>query len=201
MRWVCDPRDPQNAAGTRMEPPMSLPSSSGVRPAASAALPAVLPPDMPRQVPGIVGSAVYGVVALEVGEPLTDVGLAEYHRPRRAKPPNRDRIGVGAMVLAAGTPAVDGSPCTSIDSLMVIGSPRSGPAAPRDAARRRRPRPRGRARNREPRCCSAPCHIGRCAPGALPATQLPRSAGLAAPAASALPSRRRRCSRTRRHLW
>src|SRR3970040_2985391 len=38
------PKMPQNAAGTLIDPPMSLPNSSGARPAATAAAPPVLPP-------------------------------------------------------------------------------------------------------------------------------------------------------------
>src|SRR5262245_44562062 len=109
---------PQNAAGTRIDPPMSDPTSSAVRPAASAAaLPPLLPP---------------GVRARSHGFPVTPkIGLADCQSasmggtlvlPISTAPAARRRPADGASwaetyPFHSGTPHVVPRPATLIDSL------------------------------------------------------------------------------------
>ena len=59
-----------------MEPPISDPASSAVKPAArAAALPPEEPPGVRVGIPWITGCTVYGVVALKVREIHGHVGL------------------------------------------------------------------------------------------------------------------------------
>ena len=115
---------------------MSLPTSSAVSPAASAA---AAPPDDPPGVrvgiPRIVGDAVDVVVGLEIQQAKRHVGLAEDHRARRFQSLDDEIVALGDE-LECGTPQVVGSPATSNDSLIVIGTPCSGRTAARARALR-----------------------------------------------------------------
>ena len=87
---------PQKCAGQRSEPPISEPSASGPKPAASAAEePPDDPPGRPGEVPGIVGRAVDLVVALPVSEAERHVGLAENDGSGAFEAGHRERVLLG----------------------------------------------------------------------------------------------------------
>src|SRR5271166_6737943 len=94
---------PQKCAGTRSEPPMSLPSDRGPKPAASAA------DDPPEEPPGervlsqrIVRRPVDVVVALPVAEAERHIGLAENDCARRLEAAHGKRVFRRDEVLGRG---------------------------------------------------------------------------------------------------
>ena len=93
------PNTPQQCDGMRTDPPMSVPSSKLVKPAATAA---AEPPDEPPvvwpSVPRVVGAAEDLVEGLDVARPARRVGLAEHDRTRGLQPGDRGRVLRGDVV-------------------------------------------------------------------------------------------------------
>ncbi len=87
------PTMPVKAAGSRTEPPPSLPSASGQMPAATAAAePALDPPGVQVEVPGIAGGREERVVAEAAIAEFGRVGLAEDDRAGGAEPLHGDVV-------------------------------------------------------------------------------------------------------------
>ena len=90
---------------------MSLPVSSPVSPAArAAAAPPEDPPGTRSRSQGLLVGAVDVVVALEVGEIVGNVGLAEDDRPGREQPVDRDRVRLRDVAAKLGRPPGGGKP-------------------------------------------------------------------------------------------
>ena len=124
------PYRPQKLAGMRMEPPPSLPNASVPTPAASAA--AAPPLDPPEEWVGTCG--------LRVAAPRRRLSVMPFQPnsgnvvlPSSTAPASRKRATTGASA-AAGVPRVVsepwrvGKPAWSVLSLMVTGTPSSGPS-------------------------------------------------------------------------
>ena len=110
---------------------MSLPSSSGVMPAAmAAAAPPDDPPAVRRRVPRVVGAAEDVVVGLEVAGVEGGVGLAEDDGAGRLEAADRQGVAwSGTWSLSSGAPEVVTRPSVSYTSFTVMGRPWSTPAA------------------------------------------------------------------------
>ena len=98
---------PQQCDGIRTDPPMSVPSSNDVNPAATAAAgPPDEPPGMRVDVPRVVRRAEDLVEALHVARPARQVRLAEHDRAGLLQPGDGGRVGgrhvVGQLDGAAG---------------------------------------------------------------------------------------------------
>ena len=132
-RW---PYTPQKAAGTRIDPPMSLPNSMALSPVASAAAPPpVLPPGVRAESQGLRVRPKSGLSVCQ-----SEVCVGTLVLPRSTAPACSTAAASGLSRSArararAGTPEVVGRPATSMASLMVTGSPWSNPGtAPRARA-------------------------------------------------------------------
>ena len=139
-----NPTTPQQAAGWRIEPPVSEPKPPGTNRAATAA---ALPPEEP---PGIrsrsQGLRVTWLALFSVEEPIANSSMLA--RPMKTAPASRRRA---ATVESAGgrkpsrirEAQVVRRPATQMLSLIASGTPASGSASPgRDAGvHRARPRP------------------------------------------------------------
>ena len=119
---------PQKCAGVRIEPPMSLPSSRPVRPAASAA---AAPPEDP---PGVrvvsQGLWVQPKTALYDCRSIAKVGRLVL--PNTTAPAATSRCTAVALLegtcpASSGAPEVVRKPAVSNESLIVIGTPCSAP--------------------------------------------------------------------------
>ena len=122
-------------AGNRSEPPMSLPWWMGPKPAAAAA-PAP-PDDPPGEASGCQGLSVRPCSGLSVVARMDSSGVLV--RPTMMAPARRRFATTGASsgaitVSKAGRPFGVGLPCWSTFSLIVTGTPWSGPRC-RPAAR------------------------------------------------------------------
>src|SRR5437667_400624 len=114
---------------------MSLPTSSGVSPAASAAAPP--PVDPPGVRAGSHGFTVRPKIGLSACQSARTGGT--FVLPTMTAPALRTRVVAGASWSEtkrdhSGTPTVVRRPVTLIDSFSVIGRPRSGPSSPRARA-------------------------------------------------------------------
>src|SRR5436190_11277557 len=114
---------------------MSLPTSSGVSPAASAAAPP--PVDPPGVRAGSQGFTVRPKIGLSACQSARTGGT--FVLPRTTAPAARTRVVAGASCSDtnpdhSGTPTVVRRPLTLIDSFNVIGRPRSAPVSPRARA-------------------------------------------------------------------
>jgi len=114
---------------------MSLPTSSGVSPAASAAAPP--PVDPPGVRAGSHGFTVRPKIGLSACQSARTGGT--FVLPTTTAPALRTRVVAGASWSEtkrdhSGTPTVVRRPVTLIDSFSVIGSPRRGPSSPRARA-------------------------------------------------------------------
>ncbi len=129
---------PQNWAGTRSDPPESLPSPSAAMPVATAtASPPLVPPGVRPRSHGLTVSPYSSLrvcmpARISVGMLACPIGMA---------PAARSRATGGASAGATrsrkrGTPNVVAVPATGVVSFTVNGTPASGPSAS-PAARRR----------------------------------------------------------------
>src|SRR5947209_7865527 len=114
---------------------MSLPTSSGVSPAASAAAPP--PVDPPGVRAGSHGFTVRPKIGLSACQSARTGGT--FVLPTTTAPALRTRVVAGASWSEtkrdhSGTPTVVRGPVTLIASFSVIGRPRSGPSSPRARA-------------------------------------------------------------------
>ena len=117
-----------------MEPPMSLPTSSGVS-----------PPPAPRhlhrcsrqgagEIPGIVRATEDVIIRLPIGQHGRHIGFAHEDSASCLHTLRRRGIKIG-LGLSKGRETRRGfNPLTLIDSLRVIGKPSSGASAPRARA-------------------------------------------------------------------
>ena len=120
----------QNAAGLRSEPPMSLPSASGTKPAASAA--AAPPDEPPADRPCRYGLWVAPNTVLNVCEPgreLRHVGLADPDGPAAFSRATISSSRSGTVSACRGEPHVVRMPPVAWVSLCATGSPCSGPTS------------------------------------------------------------------------
>src|SRR5689334_22509311 len=115
---------PQQCAGTRIEPPISVPSSNAVNPQATAA---AGPPDEP---PGTRSSdhGLFVVPKMELKVWMSPDQCGTLVLPNTIAPALLSRATEGASTLgmcsvSSIAPPVERTPSTSIASLMVIGSP------------------------------------------------------------------------------
>ena len=118
----------QNAAGLRSEPPMSLPSATGTKPAASAA--AAPPDDPPAERPCRYGLWVTPKTGLKVCEPAANSGTFVF--PIRMAPAAFSRATTsssraGTVFACSGEPHVVRMPPVACVSLCATGRPCSGP--------------------------------------------------------------------------
>ena len=122
---------PQQCDGMRTEPPMSVPSSNDVKPAATAA---AGPPDEP---PGmrVTSHGLFVVPKSSLKLCTSPDQRGRFVLPNTMAPASRRRATAGAS--AAGTwsvsstaPPVERMPAVSMASLIVIGSPCSGGSGP-----------------------------------------------------------------------
>src|SRR5450432_989710 len=89
------PTTPLNALGTRMEPPPSVPTASGPKPAATAATaPALLPPGVCAECQGLRVTPVSGLSPMPF-KPNSDVVVL----PSSTAPCSRSRATAGASSL------------------------------------------------------------------------------------------------------
>ncbi len=87
------PKIPQNAAGTRIEPPVSVPIANGTMSAATAAAePLLEPPEVRPGKPGMLAVPVVCVLARQAPCELEKLGLAGKDRARRAQVADDPRI-------------------------------------------------------------------------------------------------------------
>lgn len=132
------PATPQNCAGTRTDPPESLPSPSAAMPVATAtASPPLLPPGVRLLSHGLTVSPNSSLrvcipAGIRVGMLLCPMGMA---------PAARSRATGGASAGATRSrkrsqPNVVGTPSTAVVSFTVNGTPVSGPSASTNAASR-----------------------------------------------------------------
>ena len=127
---------PQNAAGMRTLPPMSVPMPSGEPPAATIApSPPLLPPGARSRFHGLFVRPYTGLL-LSTASSI----CATFVLPSTIAPAARSRATYGSSASAAccardGSPNVDGSPAKSKHSLIVTGTPCSAPSGS-PAARR-----------------------------------------------------------------
>ena len=97
------PYTPQKWAGARIDPPMSLPSSRGVMPAATAAAaPPEDPPVRALEVPRVVRLAEHIVECLVVAGVDRGVGLADDDRAGGAEAGHGDGIVFGYVIAQLG---------------------------------------------------------------------------------------------------
>ena len=127
--WVgLIPAIPQKAAGMRIDPPMSVPSASGARPAATAA------PEPPLDPPGVRSSRrglrVTPNSSLEVwphsqngGFVVFAITIAPASRRRRTATASH----LGTKSASTRVPIVAGAPRTQITSLTATGTPHRAP--------------------------------------------------------------------------
>ena len=129
------PTTPHSAAGTRTEPPVSVPIAAGTSRAATAALePPLLPPGMHR---GSHGLCTAPLTALWLVMPKANSCMPSL--PAIAAPAARSRCtssasAAGALPCSAPVPTAHGQPTASMLSFSAIGMPSSGSRSP--AARR-----------------------------------------------------------------
>jgi hypothetical protein len=119
---------PQALAGLRNEPPMSLPSPTGLMPLARAAASPPLEPPAVR--PGCHGLRVIPWSELTVW--MRSAMSGKLVRPMGIAPAARIRSTAGAskgtaVCASAGTPQVVGRPAMSMFSFTVKGTPCRGP--------------------------------------------------------------------------
>ena len=137
------PTTPQSAAGCRIEPPVSVPSASGARPAATAAAePPLEPPGTMRASHGL---CVGPKAECSVDEPIANSSMLVL--PSGINPAARARVTTpasysGRCPSRMREPAVVSSPRTQRMSLSAIGTPcrplRPSRVEPRRLARERR---------------------------------------------------------------
>ncbi len=122
-----NPTTPQLAAGTRSEPPPSVPSASGTIPLATAAAPP--PVDPPALRDGSSGFRVPPVAVDSVSAQIASSGIRVL--PTTTAPAARSRrtsssSAAAGSVEVAAEPCRVGSPATSMLSLIATGTPASG---------------------------------------------------------------------------
>ena len=130
---------PQNAAGSRTLPAASLPNPRGEpQLAISAASPPLLAAGGARQVVRIAGGAEQQIVALEGKQQVGQIGARDRDRP--GLPQARHQRGIfggGRASRRPSVPAVHTAPAISMESLMLNGTPHSGPRGISSVARGR----------------------------------------------------------------
>src|SRR3954467_6835294 len=122
---------PHNAAGWRIEPPVSVPSAHGARPAATAA---ALPPELP---PGTRsrshGFSTGPYAEFSFDEPIANSSwfvLASSGAPAPASFSTTVAVYGGGWSSRIFEPAWDGTPSVQKSSLTPSGTPPSGASAP-----------------------------------------------------------------------
>src|ERR1051326_535929 len=127
---------PQQCAGTRIDPPISVPSSNAVNPQATAA--AGPPEDPPGTRSTDQGLFVVPNRLLNVWTSPDQRGtlvLPKTIAPALLRRPTDGASCAGTCSASSVAPPVERTPATSMASLIVIGSPCSGPShSPRVAA-------------------------------------------------------------------
>ncbi len=123
------PQIPEKCAGTRIEPPPSLPTPPNEQPDALAAASPPLEPPAVRLVSH--GLLVFPVSKLLLSYAISNSGV--FVLPRTMAPAPRSRATSGASrcgtySLRSNDPAVQGHPATSMLLLMVSGTPCNGPS-------------------------------------------------------------------------
>ena len=132
------PTTPHSAAGWRIEPPVSEPSASGAKPAATAAaLPPLEPPGHPGRVVGVAGRTEGRVLGRGAHGELVEVRLADDDRAGRAPAARRRwRRTAGASPRGSSTSRWWATPRVQRLSLRATGTPASGPGSSPAATRR-----------------------------------------------------------------
>ena len=114
-RFGLMPATPQNAAGMRTEPPVSLATAAGTMPAATAAAdPPLEPPGTRSRFHGLRGLDLPGVLGGDAPAELVRAGDAHDHRTRRPQAPHQLGVDLGdpprqhlRAVVADGTGHVE----------------------------------------------------------------------------------------------
>ena len=133
--WVCARRRRSSAPGCESTSRYRCPPPGPVNPAARAA---AEPPRSRRaraSDPMDCWSCRRWRCALVVRQVDGDIGLAEEHDAGAEQPIDGQRVARRMVVFSSGMPHVVGMPTTSYDSLMVMGTPCSGPPLPLARAR------------------------------------------------------------------
>src|SRR5262252_7969108 len=132
---VFNPQIPQKCAGTRIDPPPSLPTPPAEQPLAiAAASPPLEPPD---ENPAFQGLPVRPVNRLSVSYAMRNSGVVVL--PTMTAPAARSRATTGASPpgrysFRSSEPAAQGHPAASRQLFTESGTPQSGPPSPRSTA-------------------------------------------------------------------
>ena len=180
------PTSPQNAAGTRIEPDVSVPIAHGTAPAATAtAEPEDEPPGMRA---GSPPRGLRGVPKCGLSPSPEYASSLRFVLPTQTMPAAASRAAIGASVRAGGAPrrssepAVVGTPSTSIRSFSATGTPSSGPSGAPARSRAALAAASRRARAAVTAVKAAPASCARSSDSSASAT------GSSSPAASSRPS-------------